>query len=190
MDELGMLGVLTGKQQNYFLRINTLYDQQLEMHNLKKHSVDNRIVSLHQPHVRPIVRGKRGAKVEFGAKIQVGLVDGISYLDYLSWDAYNEGQYLEYSVEEYKRRTGYYPSELLADKIYCTRANRAFLKQKGIRQYGKKAIHNIVEILKCEKLTSLFMKTNFLMLNNYKSIIQPIVSFLLTKCDFSLHFLD
>ena len=137
MDELGMLGVLTGKQQNYFLRINTLYDQQLEMHNLKKHSVDNRIVSLHQPHVRPIVRGKRGAKVEFGAKIQVGLVDGISYLDYLSWDAYNEGQYLEYSVEEYKRRTGYYPSELLADKIYCTRANRAFLKQKGIRLKAK-----------------------------------------------------
>jgi hypothetical protein len=58
-------------------------------------------------------------------------------LDYLSWDAYNEGQYLQHSVEEYKRRTGYYPSELLADKIYCTRANRAFLKQKGIRLKAK-----------------------------------------------------
>jgi hypothetical protein len=137
MDELGISRVLTGKQHNYFLRITALYDQQIEMYTLKKNSVDNRIVSLHQPHVRPIVRGKRGAKVEFGAKIQVGLVDGISYLDYLSWDAYNEGQYLEHSVEEYKRRTGYYPSELLADKIYCTRANRAFLKERGIKLKAK-----------------------------------------------------
>ena len=137
MDELGISGILTPKLHNYFLRITTLYDQQLEMYNLKKHSVENRIVSLHQPHVRPIVRGKRTANVEFGAKIQVGLVEGISYLDYLSWDAYNEGQYLQHSVEEYKRRTGYYPSELLADKIYCTRANRAFLKQKGIRLKAK-----------------------------------------------------
>lgn len=137
MDQVGIWGILTPKQHNYFLRINTLYDQQLEMYNLKKHSVENRIVSLHQPHVRPIVRGKTTAKVEFGAKIQVGLVDGISYLDYLSWDAYNEGQYLEHSVEEYKRRTGYYPSEILADKIYCTRANRAFLKEKKIRLKAK-----------------------------------------------------
>jgi hypothetical protein len=137
MDDLGMLGVITVKQHNYFLRINTLYDQQLEMYNHKKHSVENRIVSLHQPHVRPIVRGKRTAKVEFGAKIQVGLVDGISYLDYLSWDAYNEGQYLQHSVEEYKRRTGYYPSEILADKIYCNRANRTFLKEKKIKLKAK-----------------------------------------------------
>lgn len=137
MDELGIAGVLTSKQYNYFLRITALYDQQLEMYKQKKQSVDNRIVSLHQPHVRPIVRGKRNAKVEFGAKIQIGLVGGISYLDYLSWDAYNEGQYLEHSVEEYKRRTGYYPSELLADKIYCTRANRAFLKEKNIKLKAK-----------------------------------------------------
>jgi len=137
MDELGISGILTARQHNYFLRITTLYDQQIEMYEQKKHSVENRIVSIHQPHVRPIVRGKRGAKVEFGAKIQVGLVDGICYLDYLSWDAYNEGQYLEHSVEEYKRRSGCYPKELLADQIYCTRANRAFLKERHIHLKAK-----------------------------------------------------
>ena len=137
MDELGVFGILTAKQHNYFLRINTLYDQQIEMYTHKKHSVENRIVSIHQPHVRPIVRGKRGAKVEFGSKIQVGLVDGICYLDYLSWDAYNESQYLEHSVEEYKRRSGYYPSEVLADQIYCTRSNRTFLKDRGIHLKAK-----------------------------------------------------
>ena len=31
--------------------------------------VDYRIVSLNQPHIRPIVRGKAGKAVEFGAKL-------------------------------------------------------------------------------------------------------------------------
>jgi hypothetical protein len=137
MDELEISGILTAKQHNYFLRINTMYDQQVEMYAHKKHTVENRIVSIHQPHVRPIVRGKRGAKVEFGSKIQVSLVDGLCYLDCLSWDAYNESQYLEHSVEEYKRRSGYYPQEVLADQIYCTRANRAYLKGNGIKLKAK-----------------------------------------------------
>lgn len=64
-------------------------------------------------------------------------MDGLCYLDYLSWDAYNESQYLEHSVEEYKRRSGYYPREVLADQIYCTRANRAYLKGKGIKLKAK-----------------------------------------------------
>lgn len=137
LDELGIIEMLTARQHNYFLRINTLYEQQKEMFDEKKHSVDHRIVSIHQPHVRPIVRGKRTAKVEFGAKIQVSLVDGLSYLDHLSWDAYNEGQYLQNSVEQYKKRTNYYPKEVLADKIYCTRLNRAYLKKNGIKLKAK-----------------------------------------------------
>ncbi|MHC5596709.1 MAG: hypothetical protein ACYTXC_12335 [Nostoc sp.] len=32
----------------------------------KKQSIDDRIVSLTQPHIRPIVRGKAGKAVEFG----------------------------------------------------------------------------------------------------------------------------
>jgi transposase, IS5 family len=131
IDEIG-LRVFTESQYKQMLVIRTLYDQQQEMFKANKHSVEDRIVSINQPHVRPIVRGKRNAKVEFGAKIQIGLSEGLCYLDHLSWDAYNEGQYLERSVEEYKRRKGYYPKEVLADKIYCTRANRTWLKGKEI----------------------------------------------------------
>lgn len=36
------------------------------MYDLSKHNIEHRIVSIHQPHVRPIVRGKCQAKVEFG----------------------------------------------------------------------------------------------------------------------------
>ena len=125
------------KEYKYFLVINTLYGQQKKMYDERTHSVDDRIVSIHQPHVRPIVRGKAQAKVEFGAKIHVSLVDGIAYLDQLSWDAFNEGtQMIEY-VEQYKRRFGFYPAELLADQIYCTRVNRAKLKGMGVQLIAK-----------------------------------------------------
>jgi transposase, IS5 family len=121
----------------YLLVIQTLYDQQWYMFSEKVHSIDHRIVSIHQPHVRPIVRGKTNANVEFGAKIQVSLMNGYAFLDDFSWDAFNEGNRLMSSVEKYKSRFGYYPAEVLVDKIYCTRANRAALKEKGIALRAK-----------------------------------------------------
>ncbi len=124
-------------QYKYWFVIQHLYSQQMEMFSAKKKSVDNRIVSIHQPHVRPIVRGKANAKVEFGAKINVALVDGFSFLDDISWDAYNEGTRLKDSVEKYKNRFGYYPENVLVDKIYCTRENRTYLKKNDINLKAK-----------------------------------------------------
>lgn len=128
---------LNPKDYKYLLVITMLYQQQKKMYDDKTHSVDDRIVSIHQPHVRPIVRGKTQAKVEFGSKIHVSIIDGISFLDQLSWDAFNEGSQMMEYVEKYKQRFGFYPSELLADQIYCTRANRAALKEKDIRLIAK-----------------------------------------------------
>jgi IS5 family transposase len=128
---------LKPKSHKYLLVINTFYAQQKEMYDNRVHRIEDRIVSIHQPHVRPIVRGKSQAKVEFGAKIHISLIDGISFLDELSWDAFNEGSHMMDYVEKYRRRFGYYPEELLADKIYCTRANRAALKEKGIKLLAK-----------------------------------------------------
>ena len=115
----------------YLYVIQTLYDQQLTMYSTRTHSIDHRIVSIHQPHVRPIVRGKASASVEFGSKIHVALIDGISFLDKLNWEAFNESKYLEASVEKYHTRFSFYPKEVLVDKIYCTRENRKMLKGKG-----------------------------------------------------------
>ena len=128
---------LKPKYHKYLFVISTLYDQQLEMFKSREHRIEDRIVSIHQPHVRPIVRGKSQAKVEFGAKIHVSVIDGISFLDELSWDAFNEGSHMMDYVEQYRRRFGFYPRELLADQIYCTRANRASLKEKGIKLLAK-----------------------------------------------------
>ena len=121
----------------YLLVINTVYQQQKEMYDKRTHRVDHRIVSIHQPHVRPIVRGKSQAKVEFGAKIHVSMIDGISFLDEISWEAFNEGSHMMEYIEKYKVRFGYYPKEVLADQIYCTRANRKALKLIGIKLLAK-----------------------------------------------------
>jgi hypothetical protein len=125
------------KEYKYLLVINTVYQQQKKMYDNHSHQVDHRIVSIHQPHVRPIVRGKSQSKTEFGAKINVSMVEGISYLDEISWEAFNEGSHMMDYIENYKKRFGYYPAQVLADQIYCTRANRKDLKLLGIKLIAK-----------------------------------------------------
>jgi hypothetical protein len=128
---------LKHKEQKYLLVLHTVYEQQEQMFRTRTKSIEHRIVNIHQPHVRPIVRGKDKAKVEFGSKLQVCLVNGFTFIDRLSWEAFNEGQWLQCSVEHYKRRFGHYPKEVLADQIYCNRENRKWMKEKGIRLMAK-----------------------------------------------------
>ena len=83
-----------------------------------------RIISIFQPHVRPIVRGKAGSRTEYGAKIGVSVVDGFTCIDHLSWEAYNEGSDLLLQILSYKEGFGYYPREVQANKIYLNKENR------------------------------------------------------------------
>lgn len=114
-----------------------MYHQQEKMLRLGTHTCDNRIVSIHQPHVRPIVRGKTKAKVEFGAKIGVSIVDGFSFIDHHSWEAYNEASDLTTHIEKYKERFGMEPERFFGDKIYLNRDNRKILKERGIQIMGR-----------------------------------------------------
>ena len=116
--------------------IEELYRQQKYMYDRKTHSVPNRIVSISQPHVRPIVRGKARANVEFGAKLAISVVDGFTYLERLSWDNFNEGMTLKESVERYKLRHGCYPESVHVDTIYRTRENIRYCQERGIRISG------------------------------------------------------
>ncbi len=96
----------------------------------------NRIVSLAQPHVRPIQRGKRPNPTEFGQKLHLSRVDGYTYLEQTSWSNYNEGGDLKATVEDFHRKFGHYPEAVLADKIYQTRESRRYCKALGIRLSG------------------------------------------------------
>ena len=121
------------------LTIFKLYEQQQYMYDNKIHSVENRIVSISQPWIRPIVRGKLNAPVEFGAKLDISMdSDGYARIEKLSFDAYNESACLKEAVERFKNRKGHYPERVLADQIYRTRENRSFCKENGIRLSGPK----------------------------------------------------
>ena len=124
------------KFKEKFSTIQTIYAQQKEMYDNRTHSVKDRIVSLSQPWVRPIVRGKAKAKVEFGIKLDISVCDGWTRLERHSFDAYNESTGLQDMIEKFKERTGHYPERVLADKIYRNRDNLSFCKQRNIRLSG------------------------------------------------------
>jgi hypothetical protein len=128
---------LRKKKLRYFWIIQLVYDQQLQMHKTNTRTIEHRIVNIHQPHVRPMVRGKEGKSVEFGAKINVSMLYGYAFLDHLSWDAFNEGIKLMESIQQFYRRFNCYPKRVLVDKIYCNRENRKALKELGIMLVAK-----------------------------------------------------
>ena len=133
IDRLLHLAELTEREQERLAVLRLLFQQQEEMFREGKHRVQDRIVSIHQPHVRPIVRGKASAPVEFGAKLSVSLVDGVARIHRLSWNAFNEAGDLRGQVEEFRRKFGHYPASVHADAIYGTRENRTLLRELGIR---------------------------------------------------------
>ncbi|MFM7278621.1 MAG: IS5 family transposase [Microcystis aeruginosa] len=137
--ELGAsLTCLSKRLYKLLLVIEEVSRQQREMWSEKKTRVDQRIVSLSQPHVRPIVRGKAGKPTEFGAKLSVSCVDNYVFLHRLSWENFNESQDLKAQVENFKETYGCYPESVHVDKIYRTRENLAWCKARGIRISGPK----------------------------------------------------
>jgi len=130
------LTALNRRQYKNLLVIHEVYRQQQWMYDHHENKIAARIVSISQPHVRPIKRGKAGAATEFGAKISASLVDGFAYLDRISWDNYNESGDLIEQIEAYHKRFGCYPESVHADKIYRNRGNRKFCKKHGIRLSG------------------------------------------------------
>jgi len=136
MAEEGSLKYLGKRLYRLLLVIKELYRQQLWMYENRTHSISDRIVSLYQPHVRPIVRGKAKSSVEFGAKVSISLVDGFSFVEKIGWDAYNESCDLKEQIEAYHDRFGFYPESVHVDKIYRTKDNRRFCKKHCIRLSG------------------------------------------------------
>jgi hypothetical protein len=131
--DLSVLGKVLHRK---LLVIGEIYRQQKHMFDNHIHKVDHRIVSISQPHVRPIKRGKAAAETEFGAKVAISLVDGDAFVDKTGWDNFNEEECLEQAIQSYFRRYGYYPECVIGDRIYNNRGNRAYCKQLGIRISG------------------------------------------------------
>jgi len=127
---------LTSRQAERLATIRALYEQQKYMYDNHCHLVPDRIVSVSQPFLRPIVRGKANKPVEFGAKLDISVVDGWTRLECFSFDPYNEAANLQEMTERFCEREGHYPSRILADKIYRNRNNLQYCKEHGIHLTG------------------------------------------------------
>jgi IS5 family transposase len=123
---------LSQKQLKELEVIQTIYQQQKTMYDTKTHRIAERIVSISQLYVRPIVRGKVASDTEFGAKIAISLVDGYTFVDKLSWDNFHEGVGLKESIENHRRRFGTYPKYAIGDKVYRNHDNIKYCKERGI----------------------------------------------------------
>jgi len=145
VDEAVQQGVkIKKKVLDRFDVVRTVLDQQFEMYREKKNRIDDRIVSLHRPWTRPIVRGKSGdKKVEFGPKAALSYVDGFVFLDHISSDNFAEAALVNTQIEHYESLFGHKPPYATADKIYGNRENRKLLKKNEIRDafepLGRKA---------------------------------------------------
>ena len=153
--EMGKDYPLSKSDLALFEVIQKVYLQQKQMYDDKTNSCNERIVSIYQPHVRPILRGKQNARVEFGSKLGVSLDNGFALLNHLSWTAYHEGKDLIPQVEQYFEIHGYYPDLVQVDKAYSTRENRNWLKERNIRitapALGRKPKQKITQYQKAKR---------------------------------------
>jgi hypothetical protein len=120
------------------LVISKLHRQQTILLYSMTRSIPDRIVNLVQRQVRPMVRGKARAAVEFGAKISVSVRNGFAFLHRISWDPYNEAEDLIAQAKKYMQEYGCYRERICADRIYLNTKNRNFCTRNNIRLSGKR----------------------------------------------------
>lgn len=122
---------LTVNEASTFKTIKTVYLQQKHLYDYPKVKIRDRIVSIYKPYIRAIVRGKENKSVEFGPKVHKMQVGGISILEHINYNAFNECKRLQISTLKHKLLLGKC-SLLAADAIYATNENRRFTTTEGI----------------------------------------------------------
>lgn len=121
---------LSAEQDKRIMAIKEVHRQQTDHFNKKE--VKHRIVSIDRPYIRPIVRGKENKRVEFCAKVNNIQVDGISFIEHHSFEAFNEGTRLKQCVEYQESLTGVKVTRIGMDTIYANNENRKYCTERGI----------------------------------------------------------
>ena len=173
------------KETRVLRSIQTVYEQQFEILYGDREKVKQRIVSLAKPYVRPIVRGKEIKPVEFGAKVHKVLVGGLSFIEHISYENFNEGTRLKHSVAFHQKHFGKC-SQLGADAIYATNENRRYCHALGIAtsfipkgnqgklQDQKKAMRSALSTVRATVLEGSFgNEKNHYLLSKIKARTQP-----------------
>lgn len=125
--------ILSNRKDHRMKVIAKVYEQQhLKAYGAKDEKIKDRIVSLYKPYVRPIVRGKEVKPVEFGAKVNKLQVDGISFIEHLSFDNFNETTRYAEGIFLQRKLFGKCTHQS-ADAIYATNKNRTYASSQNIQ---------------------------------------------------------
>ena len=151
--------VLSNRKQKRLLVIAKVYEQQHQRaYGPSDTVIEDRIVSLYKSYVRPIVRGKESKPVEFGAKVNKLLVDGIGFIEHLSFDAFNEStRYKEgiYLQRKYFGKCTHHSG----DAIYATNKNRKYASSQGIQtNFVPKGKQKMEYVEQSEKIRAILNK--------------------------------
>ena len=126
-------GVVLSNRKNQRLKtIWEIYEQQHQIAYGADKKIKDRIVSIYKPYVRPIIRGKEVKPVEFGAKVNKLQVDGISFIEHLSFDAFNETTRFECGIFLQRKFFGRCTHQS-GDAIYATNKNRKYASKENIQ---------------------------------------------------------
>jgi hypothetical protein len=174
----------SNKEKALLNTITTVYQQQHELLYGSSEKVAHRIVSISKPYIRPIIRGKEIKPVEFGAKVHKVQVSGISFIEHLNYEAFNEGTRLKQTVAFHQKHFGKL-SQLGADAIYATNENRRYCNKLGIAtsfvakgndgklSHQKKAMRSALSVVRSTVLEGSFgNEKNHYLLNKVKAKTQ------------------
>jgi hypothetical protein len=131
LEQNGLIRITNPKEIARLKIIRRIYYQQSDHLKHPGKRIENRIVSLHKPYVRPIIRGKEAKAVEFGPKAHLLQVDGINFIEHLSYDAFNEGTHLKQAIWLQQKYFGRC-HQFGADQIYGTNENRKYCSSHEI----------------------------------------------------------
>ena len=120
------------KTENFLHTANTILTQQKEIYHQKK--VSERIVSVHKPHIRPMVRGKYPIEVEFGPKILVNLKGECLFLEDVQFNNVSDVHLLERSLLAYQERFDHLPSQLATDRGFWSKDNQQLAETLGVKK--------------------------------------------------------
>jgi len=110
--------------------IKKIHIQQSDRFN--GYDVKGLIVSIDKDYIRPIVRGKETKSVEFGAKVNTIQIDGINFIEHLSFDAFHEGIRLPECISKHQKLFRKRVTHLAGDRLYATNYNRKYCSSRNI----------------------------------------------------------
>jgi len=152
--------------ENYYKRRGTIKKIHSQQYGLFHHQLNpkNRIVSIAKSYLRPIVRGKEIKKVEFGVKLNKLQIDGVNFIQRISFDNFNEGTQFKNTIYKAQGLTHKKVKMIGADAIYATNKNRVFatsnkimtdFKPKGRPSKDHKIKKQLASIITKERATRL-----------------------------------